>query len=1438
MPGKTLKYFLAALVLFIEYHSLATDLLHFEWISDRDGLSQNTVRCILQDRKGFMWMGTINGLNRYNGKEFIVMQPGTGASVSLPDNRIRSMFEDHYGYIWIRTTANIFCCYDPRVESFIDYDPGNNTKNFSYVSSFANGDVWLWGPRDGCCRIQHVGKKLVARRYSENELESRHVNFVFEDSQKKIWIGTDKGLFRLSGDRMIRMAEGYNFYRVHELGEQLYVITNGHILCFDREPGNFRPAIPFPGHRQLSLNETMQLNNGIILVGSKEDTMIFDTRKSNFIPSGAFFDDQDLRNADFITDNKGNQWIYNRTGYLWRHLSGNHFSKISLIPKNILSTIDFERYEIFHDSHQKIWITTYGNGLFTIDLNTRQIDRYTMENSDLPTNYLLCVTEDQSGEIWVGTEFAGISKISRTNYPVKTMYPAPGEKNGRGNAVRLIYEDSRGRFWMGTRTGYLYLYDAFFKKIKTHLIPGSLPFCMEEDRLGNIWLGTRGNGVMIFPPSGDAPVKTYRLHDTERQNTSSNNVYDMIRDSKDRMWLATFGGGLHVAERAGSEISFRHINSGTVNQDMVRVIKQDHSGMIWAGTNDGINVFDPDELIRDKDKYINFHFDGNNNRTINNNEVKAIFEDSKGRIWFGTTGGGLNLLMRETPLEKSWFKHYTAKNGLSNEVIQTIMEDDQGYIWVSTEKGISRFNLQTERFENFSFSTEWQAGLFNEASGWKMKNGELMFGSYAGILIFNPSEIKYDTYTPPVVITGLKVNGMDVRPSGKHSPLAESITTTEEIQLRYNQNSFNIEFAVLNYHSPDFNQYACFLEGYEKEWNPVTRYNVAAYRNVPPGTYRFRVKGSNSFGIWTENETALKVTVIPPLWKSTPAFVFYLIVLATTLFFSFRIMLKIHRLNTAVEVERQLTEYKLRFFTNISHEFRTPLTIIRGSIESLVSMENLPLPVGKHILQMSKSSTRLLRLIDQLLEFRRLQNNKLELKLEKTEAIAFFYDIYSTFKELADKKNIEFTFISNFEEWEMLLDRGKMDKIAYNLLSNAMKHTPENGRVILRLEFSTEDDLLTLSVSDNGTGVPKEKRNALFVRFTQIDHAAGGTGVGLHLSAELATVHKGKVSYTDSELGGACFSVAIPLSEKNYDADDIVEAVSSSEERTDIVPNKALAGQLINPQMEKETKTCKLLIVEDNDEVREFLVNQLSSLFSVSAADDGLEGMEKAIREQPSLIICDVMMPKMDGVELTKRLKDDFQTSHIPIILLTAHSSDEHKIEGIQAGADAYITKPFSMKYLLTRVTKLIEQREKLQQKFVQEPGLRFHLINGTDQDKEFLDKIHLLIEQNMENEDFSINTFAQLAGMGRTVFYKKVKGITGHSPNEYIRIIRMKKAAELLVDTNLNISEVSYSIGLSDPFYFSKCFKAQFGKSPSQFQKDIMRSYHAEKIPEISKHE
>ena len=1408
--------------------AFAFDILNISTITDRNGLSQNTIRCMMQDSRGFMWMGTINGLNRYNGKEFVVVHPELPGSSLLPDSRIRYMVEDKNGFIWIRTFSNTLFCYDPGTEKMIDYDPQNKAKIFTQIEVFSNGDVWMWGNR-GCCRVRYVNGKMEVWKPEDEKLRSQKISFVFEDSEHKVWIGAHEELFRIADGKVDSMLKGVTFLNAQE-GSDLYFIGGGGIVIFDRARLSFSPIIYYDKENPSAHSRSYMLNEGILMIATNEKTYTFDTNKRVWIPSAKFFQGNDLRNANFSVDNKGDVWVYNMSGTLWRHRPDNTFEPLHLIPSDILSLISQERYQIYHDSRNIIWITTFGNGLFAIDENNGKTFHYTADK-DLTTNYLLCVTEDRSGEIWVGTELGGISKISLTNYPFDIFYPSPGGNADRDNAVRLIYEDEDGRYWFGTRDGNLHVCDSTLRQIYDLRIEGGLPFSIAEDTLGYKWLGTKGGGLVLLSPKGDAIVEKHTLDDWVWQSSSSNNIFTIMRDNKDRMWIATFGGGLHLGERHQGKLTFRQFVTDNRHQCMMRAMIQDRTGLIWVGTNDGVIVFHPDELIQDKNKYISLHLHKEDQQSLSHNEVKVVFEDSKGNIWLGTTGGGLNLLVREKQLEKSWFKHYNADNGLANETVKAILEDNEGYIWVSTESGISKFNLQTERFENFIFSNNRHAAIFNELSCWKKKNGELMFGSYNGVYIFNPSGIKFDTYAPRVLVTGLWINGNPMRPQGQDSPLMESITNTKKIVLEHNQNSFNLECTMLNFHAAELNQYAYYLEGFEKDWNLGSRNNMATYRNVPPGRYMFKVKGCNSFGVWSSEETTLEVIILPPWWKSWIAVLLYILVGGILIYFAVRLALKMHRLNMAVEVEKQLTEYKLRFFTNISHEFRTPLTIIRGAIEDLSNQKDLPPAANKQLGLLTKSSNRLLRLIDQLLEFRRLQNNKMELKLEETVAERFFYDIYLTFKDMAAKKRIEYLFESNDSTGRMLLDRSKMDKIAYNLLSNAFKNTPAGGKIVMRLDSFAENDTFTLSVSDSGPGVPVEKRKMLFVRFEQINYASDGTGVGLHLTAELAKVHKGNVAYSDSSLGGACFSLTIPLSDKNYDPADIVQ---SSASEPDVAVKEITTGstlldekavEILGTSVNKPFKEYKVMVIDDDDDVRTLIESQLGKYFTVSTASNGAEGLEKLAEDQPDIVVCDVMMPEMDGFEFTKRLKNDFNISHIPVILLTAYSSEEHQLKGIQLGADSYITKPFSVQYLLARVVKLIEQREKLQRKFATEPGNLQPLISTTDRDKIFLDKINAIIERNMGDAEFKLDTYAPALGLGRTTFYSKLKSIVGCSPNEYVRLLRMKRAAELLITSDINISEAGYQVGINDPFYFSKCFKNTFGKSPSQYRKSAGKS-------------
>lgn len=1419
-------FLLVIFACFLFSKAVAVDILNIKAITDRDGLPQNTVRCMMQDSRGFMWFGSINGLGCYNGKNFTVVYPHVEGSRTMPDSRIREVIEDKNGFLWIRTFSNTLFCYDLKRKRIVDYDPTDTDKNYAQVKLASNGDVWLWG-RQGCCRISLNADTWDVWKPDDKALAGKRILFVHEEDANKVWLGTEDGLFYTDGKQVVQVKQGMPFWDAVTIGRQLFFVGGNGIYAYDCRTKAFSF---YQSDIKFNYAHSVSLGNGIVWISTNTYPLMFDTKNKAWLDVCKFFQGSKMEHADFTVDNKGCVWVFNRTGVLWRCYSGHAFVPFKLIPQEILSLITQERFMVYHDSRDIIWITTFGNGLFALDSKTGKLEHYTADK-DLPTNYLFCVTEDRSGEIWIGTELGGVIKMSLSDSPFK-VYKLNSDKGmERDNAVRLIFEGQEGNYWLGTRDGNLYVCDKGMKKIYRHKIEGGLPFSIAEDTSGQKWLGTKGAGLFILTKEGDRIISKHTLYDHSGQFSSSNNVFTVLRDKKGRMWLATFGGGLHLAEQHSGKLIFRRFFSGKEQLNMMRVMILDKHGNIWAGTNNGILFFNPDELIKDSTKFTLLHVCSQGKPLMNHDEVKVIFEDSNGRIWIGVTGSGLHLLQYGEKRGSFVFQHFGKEYGLQNETIQAILEDKEKNLWLSTESGIFKFDKKNKKFENFIISNNRYPAVFNELSCWKKDNGDLMFGSYNGVYTFNPDSVRFDTYAPQVQITEFQINGSAQTPEKEDDLLAEDIDGGKVV-LKSSMNSFNLEYAMLNYHLFELNQYAYYLDGYEKTWNRSIGNNMVTYRNIPPGEYVFKVKGCNGNGVWNTEVTSLKIKILPPWWATWWAITLYVLSSIIVLVFGMKVAGKIHRLNMAVTVEKQLTEYKLRFFTNISHEFRTPLTIIRATIEELANQKEIAASISPQLNLLTKSSTRLMRLINQLLEFRRLQNNKAALHLERVDVKKFYYDIYLTFQEIAKKKHIGYTFHTNFQNVSMLMDKDKADKMAYNLLSNAFKYTPDGGKISMVLEVSESDDRFVLRVLDNGPGIPADKRKALFVRFEQIQYHSGGIGIGLHLVSELAKVHKGNVSYAESEWGGACFTITLPLLDKNYDKKDIVETKSDNEGVLKNILLPVDEGDGLHGLVEeKPYRKYEIVIIDDDDDVRNLLIMQLGKYFTVSAASNGKEGLKLLSDKNPNLVICDIMMPEMDGIEFTQRLKSNTEFCHIPVVLLTAYSLDEYQLKGIRAGADAYITKPFSIKYLLVRVMKMIEQREKLQRKFASEPGISEPLISVTDHDKLLLDKVNALIEKNLKDIDFKLENHIVELGIGRTTFYNKMKSLVGCSPGEYVRMVRMKKAAELLLTTEYNVSEVSYLVGIIDPYYFSRCFKSTFGKSPSQYRKDAVNENKKEQL-------
>lgn len=1391
-----------------------------EHIDIKDGLSHNTVRHIIEDQQGLIWIASINGLNRFDGYSFSSFFPEF-TTLSLSESNIRMMQEDSHTYLWIQTSSRYFNCYNLSNESFVDYTGDGEARQYRGIMEASNGDIWLWGTEQGLCHVSHHDSGLTGTLYDRSNIGTDVISFILEDDEGIIWAGTDKGLFRYSEGMFHRLSEKisrYQFHSAFKTDEYLCFLTgNAEILIYDLLNRHFLPVInyasQFPGFR---IHETEKIDEERIIITGNNSTLIFDLPSLQVFNSNTLTEGEIISEGNIIRDNNNKPWIYNKSGYVWHYdRERNLFNKYLLIPDPVLSFIDHERYCIFTDSRKITWISTYGNGLFAINKNG-EINHYTLSNSDLRTNYLLYVTEDHTGNIWVGTENAGIAKLSFAQQESAKLIPENLRTHSQEQSIRSLYEDREGNIWAGTKNGDIFLFDDNWNRKDLFTGKQKGIYTIQADLKGNIWMGTKGDGLRIIPVN-DLSGKSFSYLLSDDMNAGENSIYSILCDTKGRMWIGTFGNGLFLCEWENGVLHRQRFHQISKTQRQIRSLLQDKEGRIWSGGENGVVIFHPDSLIMEGSSYDWYFFDKNDPQSLNNNIIKTLYEDHQGRVWLGTAGGGVNLAIKYSPAERYQFAHYTTENGLTNNIIQALLEDHNGNLWISTESGLSKFDTERLFFENYNFTDRWESDYFSESVALKRKNGELLFGSYSGVYVIDPDVFKKKTDPLSTLITDLSINGVKVSPHSQDTPLSASISTTSHLLLRYNQNSFALAFSSLNYQEISSSRYTFILENYDNEWNPITQHNVATYKNVPPGKYSFRVKSvSNTMD---NPETVLEIIINPPFWRSNEAVFLYLITGLLLLYLTVVTLMKMNRLNNEIIIEKKMTAHRLQFFTNISHEFRTPLTLIRGSIESIYEQQLSPI-LKKQVDILSKSSDKLMRLIDQLLAFRKLQYEELGLRTERTDIIHFLREIYAIFTEMADKKEIQYDFRTTADSKLIITDKGKIEMIIFNLLSNAFKHTPLKGKIRMEITFDESKELCEITVSDSGPGIPSEKRELLFQRFKQINYTPTGIGIGLHLSAELARVLNGRINYRDSEWSGASFTLTIPIyleaseitvkeddvdATQNIDQTDTLEAITFTE--TDTV--------------QKTTGTKhKILVIEDDEEIRTFLEDKLTDYFDLSSASNGLLGLEKAIESPPDLIVCDVMMPEMNGFEVTRTIKADFETSHIPIILLTAFSSPEHQLEGIDAGADAYIIKPFSILYLIARIRKLIEQRQKLQYKFAHEPGMAGTIqLQTSEKDRLFIEKIHKVMMEHLRDTEFSVDNFAKEINMGRTLFYKKIKGITNYSPNEYFRIIRLKKATELLINSEMNVAEIAYEVGFNDPDYFSKSFKKQFGVTPTQFR-------------------
>jgi signal transduction histidine kinase/ligand-binding sensor domain-containing protein/DNA-binding response OmpR family regulator len=1368
----------------------------FEHLSIEPG----DVADILQDSEGYLWFSTSNGLKKYDGYNFTTYQHDPEDSTTLSENFLNTIWEDKEGIIWIGTSEGGLSKFDRSKDQFIHFKP------FQY---------------------KDVTDKLG------------HVTAINEDSHGTLWLGHD----------------------------------GGKLTRFDKKAGNFSP------------------HDFSHMLATPADTNLGIARYISKI----------------IKDHAGNLWIANNkigihrlndTGDMASRgfpLSFTHFRKHP-VGKNPFSSYLIR--SIYQDYAGMIWLCT-ANGLNRLNPASGEVSYFfhdpTQANS-ISHNDVTDVVEDQQGNLWIAT-LNGLNRLNKERTEFTAYFQDPANPNSlSSNDIRSLYIDRTGIIWVITTAGI----DKIYPNLKPFFLYRHIPFttnslshnivrCIWEDKSGIIWVATIGGGLNAFDRrSGNF---THYQHNSKNPKSLPNDVVSSVMEDRDgNLWVATakrMRGTLSILNRQTGE--FTHYGGDSalypnLGNYAIRYMYEDHQGIIWLGHTNGMSSFDrktrlvthfsqdatnPDDISgetyiikedsrgnlwvgtndntlhmfeRNTRKFIHYKPDKNTPGSISSGNVRSIYEDSLGMLWFGTVGGGLCRFDYKTET----FTAFTEKQGLPGHSVFSIQPDNDGNLWLGTNNGLSKFNLSTFSFTNYDINDGLQSNLFamsgKETGGsFKGKDGTLYFGGINGLNIFNPRHIQINKNIPPIVITHFKL----------FDKLLPGTDELKEAHLAYQENFFSFEFAALNYINTQKNQYAYKLEGIDKDWIYSGTRRYVSYTNLNPGTYTFWVKGSNNDGVWNEQGDSMKITIYPPWWRTFWAYALYALVLVCITYGSYQYLLTKERLKHDLKLKeleatklQEVDEMKSRFFTNISHEFRTPLTLILGPVHQMLSQVLEERQVRKNHELIYANAQRLLELINQLLDLSKLEAGNMPLKTQKANIVRKIRTLLSSFSSLAESQNITLSFQASPEKIYIFFDHDKLEKIINNLLSNAFKFTPYGGKITIRVaapvsrpasgikEKVTQkymQEYVEIRVEDTGRGIPPEQLTKIFDRFYQVDASStreqDGTGIGLALTKELVDLHTGEIK-AESELGkGTIFTLFLPLT---------VDFEKESQGTESFVLEKEVCGEklkqqtdsidrdIINPSLELTTLSLEkrkplpqLLVVEDNLDVASYIKDTFEGIYTVLEAHNGHEGLHLAIEYIPDLVISDLMMPLMDGVELCTQLKTREATSHIPFILLTAKATIESKLIGLETGADDYITKPFHADELIVRVKNLIEGRKKLRERYGRE--LTF-LPAVSSVDEKFIGKVLTIMEANISNVDFDVEAFGREIGMSRMQLHRKLTALTNQSPGEFIRTFRLKRAEFLLCKNYGNISDIAFSVGFSSLTYFTKCFKDQYGQTPSEY--------------------
>jgi ligand-binding sensor domain-containing protein/signal transduction histidine kinase/DNA-binding response OmpR family regulator len=1360
-----MKYKIAFLVLlFISGNIFSQNKYRLKNISTTDGLSQSSVIAIHQDKFGQMWFGTRDGLNKYDGSRFTIFRNDVADKSSISNNDILAIEEDNSGKIWVGT-YNGLNCYDPVKNTFTRY---LHTKTNHTISGNA---VWS---------IKEIGDEM--------------------------WFGTSKGLTiynkktgqftsTFHSDTDITTLPSNNILSILKTKKgQIWIgTTKGLCVLTNRKNGKFSfKNYPLNTTDLLTVQALAEDRDNNIWVGTKNKGLLkFNPSTNGYV---SFLSDEKYRelNTDIralTIDKQGSLWIGAYDGI---YILGEDKSIQKINNSNNSNGIDKVK-SVFLDKKGSVWIGCYYKGVNIWDVSNVNFSNYNQNSKKIPMSFdvVSSILADKNQNIYFGTEGGGITIFNPKTEATSYINSKTGQTNK--NDIKSMCLDKDYILWLGTFSKGISAYNTISKRIEDNRISSELNTLLKETGVYSI--KTEGNGIL---------------------------------------WIGTFSKGLIRYNTISKEfqiIGNDNTKPKYLTNNIVRAILVDKQKRLWVGTQNGLNLIGLQNFQPNKSAIKHFFFDAS---ALAGDDILTLFQDSQNKIWVGTKAKGLHYF------DGKKFDRINLKIG--NTVItsiHSILEDDDKNLWISTNQGIIKYSTTRKTVVIYDQKDGLASNEFNDNAALKLDANKFYFGSPSGATYFDARKISLNQYAPQVLITDLKIKNETINPQDSTEILEKSIGYTKTITLDYDKANFSINFAIPNYIRSKNNQYSYRLTGLENNWT-ITKNTEAIYAIQNPGTYVFEVRGANNDGIWNKVPTTLTVVVNPAPWRSIWAFLLYGIIIGSALYGLIWIMKSKARLKQKLELEYLETKRieennraKLDFFTNISHEFRTPLTLILGPLQQILSNYNGTNEMYKKLLVIEGSANHLLSLINRLMDFRKLENDQVKLESANGNIVKFTKEIFLSFIEYAKDGGYDYTFETQEEEILVYFDRYKLERVFYNLISNAFRYTPKGGNINIKINHDHEN--LFIAVEDSGAGIAEEHIDKIFDLFFEVPlhnnvqkNYNKGTGIGLSIVKNIVKLHKGNIEVTNKETGGVVFKVTLPLGRAHLSDDEIIEDFKISD---DIVQytTQLETGEITEPEdiedfvvnAEKQT----ILLVEDHKVLRTFMKNLLKKEYNIIEAENGKIAFEKALQFVPNLIISDVIMPEMVGTELCSKIKENLKTSHIPVILLTSRSSLVYKFEGLESGADDYISKPFNLIEFKLRVKNLLNSTERLKNKFSSEDNFVPSEITVSSLDEELLKKAFKIVEENISNEQFDIPFFCSELGVSRTMLFLKVKAWTNYTPNEFIHEIRLKRAAQLLEQNKLNVSEVSYKVGFNNPKYFSKCFQKKYGETPSQFADKFSKS-------------